>query len=83
MSSRADKIFSNNLNISDYDSDLWCAIEKEAERQEDHIELIASENYASKRVLEAQGSLLTNKSYIVPDKITNPFELSYKFSSLQ
>ena len=61
MSSRADKIFSNNLNISDYDSDLWCAIEKEANRQEDHIELIASENYASKRVLEAQGSLLTNK----------------------
>mgnify|MGYP005713843331 FL=1 len=47
MSSRADKIFSNNLNISDYDSDLWCAIEKEADRQEDHIELIASENYAS------------------------------------
>ena len=61
MSSRADKIFSNNLNISDYDSDLWCATEKEADRQEDHIELIASENYASKRVLEAQGSLLTNK----------------------
>ena len=61
MSSRADKIFSNNLNISDYDSDLWCAIEKEADRQENHIELIASENYASKRVLEAQGSLLTNK----------------------
>ena len=53
MSSRADKIFSNNSNISDYDSDLWCAIEKEADRQEDHIELIASENYASKRVLEA------------------------------
>ena len=42
MSSRADKIFSNNLNISDYDSDLWCAIEKEADRQEDHIELILS-----------------------------------------
>jgi glycine hydroxymethyltransferase len=47
--------------LHDYDSELWLSFQKEAERQEDHIELIASENYASKRILEAQGSLLTNK----------------------
>ena len=40
---------------------MWTSFENEAQRQEDHIELIASENYASKRILEAQGSLLTNK----------------------
>ena len=40
---------------------MWASFENEAQRQEDHIELIASENYASKRILEAQGSLLTNK----------------------
>ena len=60
-SSKSDKIFSNNESIKDYDSELWLSFQKEAERQEDHIELIASENYASKRILEAQGSLLTNK----------------------
>ena len=48
-------------SIKDYDSELWTSFEYEAHRQEDHIELIASENYASKRILEAQGSLLTNK----------------------
>lgn len=51
----------NDLSIADYDSELWNAIEAEAHRQEQHIELIASENYASLRVLEAQGSVLTNK----------------------
>ena len=60
-SSKSDNIFSNNQSIKDYDSELWLSFKKEAERQEDHIELIASENYASKRILEAQGSLLTNK----------------------
>ena len=60
-SSRSDSIFSNNNTIKDYDSELWASFQHEAERQEDHIELIASENYASKRILEAQGSLLTNK----------------------
>ena len=60
-SSRSDNIFSNQSSIKDYDSDLWISFDKEAKRQEDHIELIASENYASKRILEAQGSLLTNK----------------------
>ena len=60
-SSKSDNIFSNDQSIKDYDSELWVSFQKEAERQEDHIELIASENYASKRILEAQGSLLTNK----------------------
>ena len=60
-SSRSDSIFSNKNTIKDYDNELWASFQHEAERQEDHIELIASENYASKRILEAQGSLLTNK----------------------
>ena len=60
-SSKSDSIFSNNNTIKDYDNELWASFQHEAERQEDHIELIASENYASKRILEAQGSLLTNK----------------------
>ena len=50
-----------NQKISDYDADLSKFLEAESNRQEEHIELIASENYASKRVLEAQGSVLTNK----------------------
>ena len=60
-SSKSDNIFSNISSIKEYDRDLWISFENEAQRQEDHIELIASENYASKRILEAQGSLLTNK----------------------
>ena len=60
-SSKSDNIFSNISSIKEYDRDLWTSFENEAQRQEDHIELIASENYASKRILEAQGSLLTNK----------------------
>ena len=58
---KSDSIFSDKSSIKDFDKDLWLSFENEAQRQEDHIELIASENYASKRVLEAQGSLLTNK----------------------
>ena len=58
---KSDTIFSDASSIKDYDLDLWASFENEAQRQEDHIELIASENYASKRILEAQGSLLTNK----------------------
>jgi glycine hydroxymethyltransferase len=58
---KSDTIFSDSSSIKDYDIDLWASFENEAQRQEDHIELIASENYASKRILEAQGSLLTNK----------------------
>jgi glycine hydroxymethyltransferase len=48
-------------DIAAFDADLSAAIEAERQRQEDHVELIASENYASPRVLEAQGSQLTNK----------------------
>ena len=58
---KSDNIFSDESSIEDFDKELWQSFRNEAERQEDHIELIASENYASKRVLEAQGSLLTNK----------------------
>lgn len=47
--------------VESVDPDLWRAIEGEIQRQEDHIELIASENYASPAVMQAQGSLLTNK----------------------
>lgn len=48
-------------NIAEFDAELWDAMSKEVARQEQHIELIASENYTSPRVLEAQGSQLTNK----------------------
>lgn len=54
-------MFSSQLKIADLDPQLAAAIGAEQRRQEDHIELIASENYASPRVLEAQGSVLTNK----------------------
>ncbi|QFU23861.1 serine hydroxymethyltransferase [Shewanella eurypsychrophilus] len=50
-----------DMNIADFDPQLFQAIEDETRRQEEHIELIASENYTSPRVLEAQGSQLTNK----------------------
>lgn len=49
------------MNIADYDAELWQAMEQEKLRQEEHIELIASENYTSPRVMQAQGSQLTNK----------------------
>jgi len=54
-------MFSADQNIQDFDPELWRAMEAERQRQEDHIELIASENYTSPRVLQAQGSVLTNK----------------------
>ena len=54
-------MFDNTKTIKDFDPELWSSIDNEMARQEDHIELIASENYTSKRVLEAQGSVLTNK----------------------
>lgn len=50
-----------DMNIADFDPELWQSMVQETERQEAHIELIASENYASPRVLQAQGSQLTNK----------------------
>ena len=54
-------MYSGKWTIADFDPELFRAIEDESRRQEDHIELIASENYASPRVMEAQGSKLTNK----------------------
>ena len=61
MESQADSIFANAATIEKYDAELWEALNKESNRQEEHIELIASENYASQRVMEAQGGILTNK----------------------
>ena len=54
-------MFKKSMSIAGFDDDLFQAMEEERNRQEDHIELIASENYASPRVMEAQGSQLTNK----------------------
>ncbi len=54
-------MFDQAMTIAGYDDELAAAIAAEQQRQEDHVELIASENYASPRVLEAQGSVLTNK----------------------
>ena len=54
-------MFPKHDTIASYDSELAQAMADEARRQEDHVELIASENYASPRVMEAQGSVLTNK----------------------
>lgn len=54
-------MFSKDLTLAKVDPDLWAAIQKENVRQQDHIELIASENYTSPAVMEAQGSQLTNK----------------------
>lgn len=54
-------MFDDSFGIKEYDSELANAIASEEQRQEDHIELIASENYVSPRVMEAQGSVLTNK----------------------
>jgi len=55
------RMFSKDMTIAGFDDELAAAINAEERRQEQHIELIASENYASPRVLEAQGSVLTNK----------------------
>jgi len=54
-------MFKREMTIADFDPELKAALDAERRRQEEHIELIASENYASPRVLEAQGSVLTNK----------------------
>jgi glycine hydroxymethyltransferase len=54
-------MFSKDMSIASFDPDLFAAMQSEATRQEEHIELIASENYTSPRVMEAQGSVLTNK----------------------
>lgn len=54
-------MFNRDMKIAGYDDDVWEMIQAEAKRQETQIELIASENYASPRVMEAQGTVLTNK----------------------
>ena len=54
-------MFNRDMKIAGFDDELWNAMEAESKRQEAHIELIASENYTSPRVMEAQGSVLTNK----------------------
>lgn len=54
-------MYDKSQTIKSFDSELWDAMKSELVRQEEHLELIASENYASPRVLEAQGSVLTNK----------------------
>jgi glycine hydroxymethyltransferase len=54
-------MFDQSTRIAGYDDELWAAIQHEERRQEEHVELIASENYTSPRVMEAQGSVLTNK----------------------
>ena len=54
-------MYSGEWTIADFDPELFKALEDESQRQEDHIELIASENYASPRIMEAQGGKLTNK----------------------
>ena len=54
-------MFRTTMTIESFDPELSKAIQGERHRQEEHIELIASENYTSPRVLEAQGSVLTNK----------------------
>lgn len=54
-------MFRRDMKIADFDEELWSAMQRELLRQEEHIELIASENYTSPRVMAAQGSVLTNK----------------------
>ena len=54
-------MFSRSNDIATFDAELWSAMQQEAQRQEEHIELIASENYTSPAVMQAQGSELTNK----------------------
>ena len=54
-------MYDESYRLLGYDDELAAAIESERVRQEEHVELIASENYASPRVMEAQGSVLTNK----------------------
>ena len=54
-------MFDKGLTIADFDPEIWQAIQSESRRQEEHIELIASENYTSPLVMAAQGTKLTNK----------------------
>jgi glycine hydroxymethyltransferase len=60
-SRKPDDMLHNKQTLAEYDAELWDSIQAEKKRQEQHIELIASENYTSARVMAAQGSVLTNK----------------------
>src|SRR5205807_10489360 len=55
------QMFNPGNTLHEVDPELWAAVQQENQRQEDHVELIASENYVSRQVLAAQGSQLTNK----------------------
>src|SRR5690606_28855437 len=61
VSRERNTMFSGKELIADFDAEVWAAIEAENTRQEEHIELIASENYVSPRVMQAQGTQLINK----------------------
>src|SRR5215472_14697594 len=61
MPATGTRVTHRSLTVAQSDPELWAAIAAENKRQEEHIELIASENYVSRAVLEAQGSQLTNK----------------------
>src|SRR6056297_1748871 len=61
LQQRGFSMFDKGMSIAGFDDEIFAAIGEEERRQEEHIELIASENYASPRVMEAQGSALTNK----------------------
>ena len=56
-------MFDQSMHIEGYDDALWAAIQNEERRQEEHVELIASENYTSPRVMQAQGSVLTSQAW--------------------
>ncbi len=66
-------MFDKNQTIASFDPEIWASIQNEGQRQEDHIELIASENYTSPMVIAAQGTKLTNKYNIIFDKRINNF----------
>ena len=77
-------MFDTSTTIEEYDPELERAIDSEERRQEEHIELIASENYASKRVMAAQGSVLTNKyaeANLRMSTLPTKVEMSWLFSS--
>lgn len=57
-------MFSRDLTLARYDAELFAAMEQEAQRQEEHIELIASENYTSPAVMEAQGSVQIGRAHV-------------------
>ena len=63
-------MFITQKKLKEFDPELWASIDNEKSRQEEHIELIASENYTSKSILEIQGSVLTNMPRVTQVKDT-------------